>query len=113
MGDQFVNGFPFVDFNSGGSVEGFIKTIAAVLQKIPADEKIIPGHGKLSTVEDLKNYHTMLLETTDLVKKQIAEGKSLADIKSKGLPEKYKSFGGAFINADRWIEAIHREATKK
>ena len=113
MGDQFVNGFPFVDFNSGGSVEGFIKTIAAVLQKIPADAKIIPGHGKLSTVDDLKNYHAMLLETTDFVRKQIAEGKPLADIKSKGLPEKYKSFGGGFINADRWIEAIHREATKK
>src|SRR5262245_16236502 len=108
MGDQFVNGFPFVDFTSGGNVAGYIKTVATVLEKIPADAKVIPGHGKLSTVEDLKNFHTMLVETSAFVKKQIAEGKSLEDIKAKGLPEKYKG-----NNADRWITAIHQEATKK
>jgi len=109
MGDQFVNGFPLIDFNSGGNANGFIKTIGVVLEKIPADAKIIPGHGKLSTVDDLKNYHAMLNETVALVQKQIAEGKTLAEIKTNGLPEKYKSFGGQA----RWIEAIHRDASKK
>jgi cyclase len=109
MGDQFVNGFPFIDFSSGGSVAGFIKTIGVVLEKIPADAKIIPGHGKLSTVDDLKNYHAMLNETVAFVQKQIADGKTLAEIKTNGLPEKYKIFG----NPARWIEAIHRDAPKK
>jgi cyclase len=109
MGDQFVHGFPFIDFSSGGNVSGYIKTIAAVLEKIPVDAKIIPGHGKLSTVDDLKNYQAALNETVALVQKQIADGKTLAEIKSNGLPEKYKILGGAA----RWIEAIHREATKK
>ena len=109
MGDQFVNGFPLIDFNSGGNAAGFIKTVGVVLEKIPADAKIIPGHGKLSTVDDLKNYHAMLNETVALVQKQIAEGKTLAEIKTNGLPEKYKIFGGQA----RWIEAIHRDATKK
>jgi hypothetical protein len=104
-----VGGFPFVDFNSGGNVSGYIKTIATVLEKIPADAKIIPGHGKLGTVEDMKKYHTMLNETVAFVQKQIADGKSLEDIKTAGLPEKYKGYG----NAGRWIEAIHREAPKK
>ena len=113
MGDQFVNGFPFVDFSSGGNVDGFVKTIATVLEKIPADAKIIPGHGKLSTVEDLKNYHAMLNDTIGYVQKQIAEGKSLEAIKTNGLPEKYKGYGGGFINASRWIEAIHRGTVKK
>src|SRR6185369_10201688 len=84
MGDQFVSGFPFIDFSSGGSVNGYINTISAVLEKIPADAKIIPGHGKLSTVEDLKNYHGMLNETVALVQKQIAEGKTLEEIKTNG-----------------------------
>src|SRR6185436_8830911 len=61
MGDQFFNGgFPFIDLNSGGSVAGYIKTVATVLEKIPPDAKIIPGHGKLATVEDLKAFHAML-----------------------------------------------------
>lgn len=113
MGDQFVNGFPFVDVNSGGSLEGFIKTVATVLEKIPADAKIIPGHGKLSTVDDLRAYHQMLLETTSHVKKAMADGKSLADVKAEGLPEKWKSFGGGFINTDRYIETIFKESSKK
>lgn len=114
MGDQFINGgFPFIDFSSGGNVDGFIKTVGTVLKKIPTDAKVIPGHGKLGTVEDLKNYHAMLTETTDFVKKEIAEGKTLPEIKTNGLPEKYKGFGGGFINTGRWIEAIYRDAPKK
>jgi cyclase len=113
MGDQFVAGFPFIDFSSGGDVSGFIKTVGIVLEKIPADAKIIPGHGKLSTVEDLKNYYAMLNETMDIVKKQIVAGKTLDEIKTNGLPEKYKSFGVGFINTGRWIEAIYRDAAKK
>ena len=114
MGDQFFNGgFPFIDLNSGGSVDGYIKTVAVVLEKVPADAKIIPGHGKLGTVEDLKNFHAMLVETTDLVKQGIVAGKTLADLKAAGLPDKFKDFGTGFIKPDRWIETIYNSTTKK
>jgi cyclase len=114
MGDQFFNGgFPFIDLSSGGSVDGYLKTVSVVLEKVPADAKIIPGHGKLGTVEDLKNFHAMLVETTGLVKKGIADGKSLADLKAAGLPDKFKEFGTGFIKTDRWIETIYNDATKK
>lgn len=111
MGDQFFNGgFPFVDLNSGGRVEGYIKTVAAVLDKIPTDAKIIPGHGKLATVSDLKAFHAMLVETSGLVRRSIAAGKSLEELKSAGLPEKWQSFGTGFINTSRWIETIYKDS---
>ena len=114
MGDLFFNGgFPFIDLNSGGSVEGYLKTVATVLEKIPADAKIIPGHGPLATVEDLKKFQAMLVETTDLVKQGIAAGKSLADLKAAGLPEKFNSFGHGFINTDTWITTIYNSTTRK
>lgn len=114
MGDQFFNGaFPFIDLNSGGSVEGYVKTVAAVLKKVSADTKIIPGHGKLGTVDDLKTFHAMLVETSGLVKKSIAEGKSLDEIKAAGLPEKWKGYGAGFIKTDRWIETIYNSTTRK
>ena len=109
MGDQFVGGFPLIDFNSGGNAAGYIKTLGAVLEKIPADAKIIPGHGKLSSVEDMKTYLAMLNDTVEIVQKQIAEGKTLAEIKANGLPEKYKGIGGQA----RWIDAIYSGAEKK
>ena len=114
MGDQFFNGgFPFIDLSSGGSVGGYIKTVSFVLEKVPADAKIIPGHGKLATIEDLKNFHAMLVETTGLIKQGIAAGKSLADLKAAGLPDKFKDFGNGFIKTDRWIETIYNSETKK
>ena len=53
MGDDFVTyGFPFVDLGSGGSVEGMIAANEQALAQLPADVKVIPGHGPLSTPDD-------------------------------------------------------------
>ena len=114
MGDLFFNGrFPFVDLGSGGDVAGLLKCIDAALAKIPADAKIIPGHGALGTRADLEKYRDMLVETTGLVKKAIADGKSLADVKAAGLPEKYKNWGSGFINTSRWLEISYNSLSKK
>lgn len=114
MGDDFFAGrFPFVDLSSGGSVEGLAKNIGEILGKLPAGVKLIPGHGPISTVDDLKLYHRMLVETTDVVRKKIAAGKTLAEIKAEGLPEEWKSWGTGFIKTDVWIEIIHTSLSKK
>lgn len=106
--DFFVGRFPFVDLDSGGSVEGLVKNIGEMIQMIPADAKLIPGHGAVSNIDDLKNYHQMLIETTLLVRKAMMEGKSLDEIKKAGFPEKYKEAGSGFINTDAWIETIFK-----
>lgn len=113
MGDDFVTyGFPFVDLNSGGSVEGIIKTVGNVIAKVPANAKIIPGHGPLSTVEDMKKFQQVLIETSDIVRKQMQAGKSLDEIKAAGLPAKYDSWSKGFITTPIWIETIYKSATK-
>ncbi|MEE9234272.1 MAG: MBL fold metallo-hydrolase, partial [Candidatus Acidoferrales bacterium] len=107
MGDDFFAGrFPFVDLASGGSVEGLTRNIKKVIKKLPEDVAIIPGHGPLSTLDDLRAYHRMLVETTDHVRRQMLAGKSLAQIKAEGLPEEWADWGSGFISAERWIETI-------
>ncbi|HEX5965922.1 MAG TPA: MBL fold metallo-hydrolase [Pyrinomonadaceae bacterium] len=114
LGDDFFAGrFPFVDVDNGGTVVGLAKNIGEIIEKIPAGAKLIPGHGPLSTIDDLKLYHRMLLETTDVVRKKIAAGKTLDQIKSEGLPEEWKSWGTGFIKTDAWIELIHISLTRK
>lgn len=110
MGDLFFNvhGFPFVDLDSGGDVVGYAKDVEAVLQKIPADAKIIPGHGALATVEDLRTFHRMLVASIDTVKAGIAKGRSLDDIKKAGLAAEWKDWGSKFIDTNTWIEVVHR-----
>jgi cyclase len=114
MGDDFFNGmFPFVDLNSGGDVEGYVKNVGEVITKIPAGAKIIPGHGPLATIDDLKTFHKMLVETTEIVRKQMAEKKTLEQIKAQGLPAEWKTWGTGFIKTDQWIETIFRSFSKK
>jgi glyoxylase-like metal-dependent hydrolase (beta-lactamase superfamily II) len=114
LGDNFFAGrFPFVDLESGGNVEGLTKNIGEIIGKIPEGAKLIPGHGPLSTVENLKTYHNMLLKTTDIVRQKIAAGKTLDQIKSEGVPDEWKSWGTGFIKTDMWLEIVYRSLTAR
>jgi glyoxylase-like metal-dependent hydrolase (beta-lactamase superfamily II) len=116
MGDNFFNPrFPIVDLEAGGDVEGMIRTtgdIISRLEKVPG-VKIIPGHGPLTDIEGLKAYHRMLVETTDIVRKRMAAGKTLDQIKAEGLPEEWKSWGTGYIKADIWLTLIYNSLSKK
>lgn len=111
--DFFASRFPFVDLESGGTVQGLTRNIGEIIPKLPAGVKLIPGHGPISTVDDLKAYHQMLQATTDVVSTKMGAGKTLAEIKAEGLPEEWKSWGSGFIKTDVWIETIHRSLSKK
>jgi len=114
LGDDFFAGrFPFVDLESGGSVEGLVKNIGEIITKIPADAKLIPGHGPISTLDDLKSYHRMLQQTTEIVRGKISAGKTLDQIKSEGLPAEWAPWGTGFIKTDRWVETIYKSLTAK
>jgi cyclase len=110
MGDDFFTGrFPFVDLENGGSVQGLTENVAKVLSQIPANAKVIPGHGPLSTVDDLKKYHGMLTATTEIVRKGMKAGKTLEQLQAGGLPDEWKDWGSGFIKTDVWIATIHAD----
>jgi cyclase len=114
LGDDFFTGrFPFVDLDSGGSVQGLAKNIGDIIPKIPAGAKLIPGHGPVATVDELKSFHRMLIETTDIVRKKMADKKSLAQIKAEGFPAEWKSWGEGFIKTDQWIELVYTDLSKR
>jgi len=113
LGDDFFAGrFPFVDLESGGSVEGLVKNIGELVGKIPPTAKLIPGHGPISTLDDLKSYHRMLQQTTEIVRQKIAAGKTLDQVKSEGLPAEWEPWGTGFIKTDRWVETIYKSLKK-
>jgi cyclase len=114
MGDDFVTyGFPFVDLESGGSVEGMIAAVEKVIATAPPDARIIPGHGPLSTVADMKPYVQMLRETRDKVAAGIKQGKTLDQLKQEKVLAGYEKWSGDFISTDKWIETIYHDLTDK
>lgn len=114
FGDTFFAGyFPFIDLASNGSVQGLINNISSLINIVPADAKLIPGHGPVSTHNDLKSYHQTLIESSQIVQDAMKQGKSLEDIKKTGLPEKFKQAGSGFIKTDMWIETVYNSYSKK
>jgi len=114
MGDDFVTyGFPFIDLESGGSVRGMLAACEKVLATLPPDTKLIPGHGQLSTVADLKPYVAMLKETTARIERGIREGKSAEELKRAKVLAGYESWGGEgkFITTDKFIDTLYDDLT--
>jgi len=114
MGDDFVRyGFPFVDLESGGSVEGMIAAVDKVISTFPGDTKVIPGHGDLSTVADMKPYADMLRETLAKVQAGMEQGKTLDQLKQEKILAGYEKWSGDFISTDKWIETCYHDLTDK
>jgi glyoxylase-like metal-dependent hydrolase (beta-lactamase superfamily II) len=76
------------------------------------DATIIPGHGPLGTLSDLKKFHAMLLGTTGVVKDEIAKGMTLDEAKKAGLPDEWKRYASDFITVDKWVETIYTNLKK-
>jgi glyoxylase-like metal-dependent hydrolase (beta-lactamase superfamily II) len=113
MGDQFFAArFPFVDIDSGGDVQGLIDDVGKVIKEMPADIRIIPGHGEVSTLKELKEYHAMLLETTATVRRAMTAGQTVDQAKAAGLLDTWSSWSHDFVTKDRWIETIYRSYAK-
>jgi len=114
MGDDFVTyGFPFVDAGSGGSVSGMIAGLKKVLTMVPAEVKVIPGHGALCTTDDVCKFIKMLEDTRELVAQALAQGKTTDQMKQDHLLSKCEDLGKGFIKTDAWIDVLHQDVTSK
>jgi glyoxylase-like metal-dependent hydrolase (beta-lactamase superfamily II) len=112
MGDDFVTyGFPFIDLESGGGVRGMIAAVEKVMATVPADTKIIPGHGDLGTVADMKPFLTMLKECTARVENGIKQGKTLQQLQQEKVLAGFESWGGEgkFVTTDKFIETLYND----
>lgn len=61
FGDVFNNaGYPFIDVDNGGDLDGMIRFCTAVLAEIDAETRVIPGHGPVTDRKALMDYIDML-----------------------------------------------------
>ena len=112
MGDDFVRyGFPFIDVSSGGSVQGMIAAMEKATAQLPADVKVIPGHGQLSNLDDVRAFTTMLKETSAAVQKALDARKTLEQMKQEKILEPWKKWSGDFVKADAFIETLYNSLT--
>ena len=112
MGDDFVRyGFPFIDVSSGGSVQGMIAAMEKCTAQLPADVKVIPGHGVLSNLDDVRAFTKMLKETSAVVQKAIDEHKTVEQMKQEKILAPWAKWSGDFLDADKFIETLYNSLT--
>jgi cyclase len=112
MGDDFVRyGFPFIDVASGGSVQGMIAAMEKVSTQLPPDVKVIPGHGALSNLDDVRAYVHMLKETSAAVQKAIDAHQTLAQMEEAKILEPWSKWSGQFIDQNKFIETLYNSLT--
>lgn len=104
MGDLFTGGFPFIDGNTGGTLDGLIKAHEAALPTLDEHTRLIRGHGPLGDKAELQAYHDMLAVVRDRIAKLVRAGRSQEDvIAARPTREFEEQYGGASFNAAQWI----------
>ena len=82
VGDTFWNrNYPFIDYSTGGSIDGQIRAAEANLAKVSATTLVIPGHGAITTGKaDLTLFRDVLTEAREKVAKLKKQGRTLDEV---------------------------------
>lgn len=114
MGDVFFHkvSLPFIDLESGGSIDGEIAAVRKALEIAAPDAKIVPGHGPVATRAELEAYLAMLVDVRGKVAAAIAAGKTLQAIKADNPAKPYEIPKGS-ISADAFVETIFTSLSAK
>jgi cyclase len=112
MGDDFVTyGFPFIDVDGGGSIDGMISGVENSIAQLPADVKIIPGHGPVSNLDDVRAYLKMLKDTRAAVQDALDKKMTLEQMKAQKVLDPWKKYAGDFISEDAFLETLYNSLT--
>ena len=108
MGDAYFQGkFPYIDLNSGGSINGYISGIEKAVLLADEETKIIPGHGNVSSKEEMRTYLKMLTTLRQRILDEVNKKKSLEDVlKNESITSDYSTYSG-WINEERIKTAIY------
>ncbi len=81
MGDVYNNaGYPFIDTDNGGSLNGTIEFCRKMLEQLDESTLVVPGHGPIARYQDLVDYVAMLTTIRDRVSALIKSGATLAQV---------------------------------
>ena len=122
-GDIFrMNGYPVIEIEKGGNIQGVIDGLNRILDMSIAEFRteggtmVIPGHGRLSDSADVAYYRDMVTIIRDRIQDMIKKGMTLQQIKAgrptKDYDPRYGSTTGAWTT-DMFIEAVYQSLIQK
>ena len=109
-GDTWWNGhYPFIDYSTGGNINGMITAAEANLARVTDKTIVIPGHGKIAGKPELTEYRDMLVTIRDRVAALKKQGKSLDEVVAAKLTKKYDSkWATPFTTGDVFTKYVYQ-----
>jgi len=109
-GDTWWNGyFPFIDYSTGGSIDGMIRATEANLARVTDKMVIIPGHGAISNKSELASYRDLLVEVREKTAALKEQGKSVDEVIAERLTARWDDqWGGGFIAPDPFACLVYK-----
>lgn len=108
----FMQTYPFIDLDNGGSVAGVIKGTEMILALSNDKTKIIPGHGDMTDRTGLESYLKMLTTTYATIGRLVDEGKTLEQIRSSRPTAEFDSEFEGFVSGDAFVGLLYRDLTE-
>jgi glyoxylase-like metal-dependent hydrolase (beta-lactamase superfamily II) len=111
-GDTWFNGYyPFIDYDSGGSIHGLLAAASENLSLADQKTIVVPGHGEAGSRSDIVAFQEMLQSVYAKVAAQKKAGRPLtAVIASKPTSEFDAKWGGGFITPELLVRLVYRGA---
>lgn len=98
VGDTWWNGFyPFIDYSTGGSIDGMIRAAKWNLDTVTDSTMIVPGHGPVGNKASLAEYHEMLVAIRKNVAALKKQGRSLPETVAAKPTAAYDAKWGQFL----------------
>jgi glyoxylase-like metal-dependent hydrolase (beta-lactamase superfamily II) len=109
-GDTFWNrNYPYIDYSTGGSIDGAVRAAEANLAKVSDKMIVIPGHGVVSSKPDLVLFRDVLVGIRDKVASLKKQGRSLDEIVAAkpGAPTD-EEWGKSFISPSAFVALVYK-----
>jgi glyoxylase-like metal-dependent hydrolase (beta-lactamase superfamily II) len=118
-GDLFTTVmYPFIDVANGGTIDGYIKALNAIMDITVASNvneggtMVIPGHGRVSDEQDVVEYRNMATIIRDRIKEYVKRGLTLEQVKAAKPTLDYDPRYGSdtgFWTTSMFVETIYKQ----
>jgi glyoxylase-like metal-dependent hydrolase (beta-lactamase superfamily II) len=108
-GDTWWNGhFPFIDYSTGGSIDGTIRAAEANIARAGKKTLIIPGHGPVGGRAELQAFRDMLVDVREKVAALKKKGMTLKEAQAAAPAAAFaKTWGGFVIDGRTFTSLVY------
>lgn len=110
LGDMYLSeSFPRIDIESGSKAQVLLNHLKKIYSTLPKDTRLIPGHGRVTSMDEFKTYIDMVESTMKIIKDEMDKGKSLEEIQDADVLKAWGEWGTFFtmINKNSWINNVY------